>query len=51
MNGHNGSFAKYSDLTDEDLDVIINHDTRLRQSDFGGQVKYRIGGADGAEED
>ena len=40
-------------FTDEELDFIINYDTRPRRSGFGGQVKYRMGGSDGgdAEED
>ncbi len=33
------------------LDFIINDDTRLRRSGFGGQVKYRMGGADDGEAD
>ena len=35
-------------LTAEELDFIINYDTRLRRG-FGGQVKYRLGRDAGGE--
>lgn len=38
--------TKYYGFTDEEMDFIINYDTRLRQG-FGGQVKYRLGRDDG----
>jgi hypothetical protein len=37
-------------FTAEELDFILNYDTRLRQG-FGGQVKYRFGRSTGEEED
>jgi len=35
--------ATHSRFTEEELAFIINYDTRLRRSGFGGQVKYRMG--------
>jgi hypothetical protein len=32
------------------MDSNINYDTRLRRSGFGGQDKYRMGGADDEQE-
>jgi hypothetical protein len=40
--------AKHYGFTEEELDFIINDDTRLHRA-FGGQVKYRLGR--GTEED
>ena len=42
--------AGYCGLTAEELDFILNDDTRLRQG-FVGQVKYRLGGDTESEEE
>jgi hypothetical protein len=42
--------AKPCGFTAEELDFIVNHDTRLRRS-FGGRVKYRLGRSMGEEEE
>jgi len=36
-------------LPAEELDFVVNYDTRLRRG-FGGQVKYRLGRAAGEQE-
>ena len=49
MSKTNEALAVHYGLTAEALDLIINHDTRLRRG-FGGQVKYRRGRDAGEEE-
>ena len=41
-NQPNRELAGHYGFTAEELDFILNDDTRLRQG-FGGQVKYRLG--------
>jgi len=44
-----GVLAVHYGLTAEELDFVVNYDTRLRRG-FGGQVKYRLGRSAGEED-